>query len=296
MFAMSPFKRMVIQTAAALAQNPFLQNLWQGTIFKGDSKYVCAPGLNCWSCPAAGLSCPIGALQTVATGAKFSISFYVIGFLLIVGVAVGRLVCGFLCLFGFLQDLLFKIPVPKIKIPRNVDRILRKGKYLVLIVLVLLLPAVVTNALGLGEPWFCKFLCPAGTVEAGVPLVATQPTLQAMIGELFTWKMAIAVAILLGAVFISRPFCKYLCPLGAIYGLLNKVSILRLKVDGESCTQCGRCVKKCPMGVDVWRDVERSAECIRCGQCKSACLSSAISWSTGTVSIKTSQNREHLRG
>lgn len=293
---MSPFKRVVIQAAAALAQNPFLQNIWQGAIFKGESKYVCAPGLNCWSCPAAGLSCPIGALQTVASGAKFSVSFYVIGFLLIVGVAVGRLVCGFLCLFGFLQDLLFKIPTPKLRVPKKADRVLRKAKYLVLAFLVLLLPAVVTNAFGLGEPWFCKFLCPAGTVEAGIPLVSTQPTLQAMIGPLFSWKIAVAILILLGAVFISRPFCKYLCPLGAIYGLLNKVSFLRLRVDEESCTQCGRCAKKCPMDLDVWRSVEWSAECIRCGQCKAACPSSAISWSTGTVQLKVPHGPEQLRG
>lgn len=272
-------RRAGIQAAAALAQNPFLLNLWQGIIFKGDSKYVCAPSLNCWSCPAAAGACPIGALQNVAMGAQYSASFYALGFLAIVGVFVGRLVCGFLCLFGFLQDLLYKIPAPKLRVPKRLDRVLRKAKYLVLVFLVLLLPAVATNNFGLGSPWFCEYLCPAGTIEAGIPLIATNPSLQAMLGALFDWKLGVAIAILVLAVFVSRPFCKYLCPLGAIYGLMNRISFVKLAVNDRACIQCGRCAEACPMDVEAPERIPTSAECIRCGVCKSVCPASAIRWS-----------------
>lgn len=272
-------RRAGIQAAAALAQNPFLLNLWQGIIFKGDSKYVCAPSLNCWSCPAAAGACPIGALQNVAMGAQYSVSLYALGFLAIVGVFVGRLVCGFLCLFGFLQDLLYKIPTPKLRVPKRLDHVLRKAKYLVLVFLVLLLPAVVTNNFGLGTPWFCEFLCPAGTIEAGIPLIATNPSLQAMLGLLFDWKLAVAIAILVLAVFVGRPFCKYLCPLGAIYGLMNRVSFVKLTVNNHACIRCGRCAEVCPMDVEAPERISTSAECIRCGVCKNACPGSAIHWS-----------------
>lgn len=272
-------RRAGIQAAAALAQNPFLLNLWQGIIFKGDSKYVCAPSLNCWSCPAAAGACPIGALQNVAMGAQYSVSFYALGFLAIVGVFVGRLVCGFLCLFGFLQDLLYKIPTPNLRVPKRLDRVLRKAKYLVLVFMVLLLPAVVTNSFGLGTPWFCEYLCPAGTIEAGIPLIATNPSLQAMLGALFNWKVGVAVALLVLAVFVSRPFCKYLCPLGAIYGLMNRISSVKLTVNDHVCVHCGKCAAACPMDVEAPERIPTSAECIRCGICKNVCPTSAISWS-----------------
>lgn len=271
-------KRAIIQACASVAQNPFVQNLWIGSIFKGDSKFVCAPGLNCWSCPAAAFACPIGAMQSLAASTHGSLSFYAIGFVVLIGALIGRLVCGFLCLFGFLQDLLHKIPTPKIKVPQRVDRVLRKLKYLVLIFLVLLLPAIVTDNYGMGQTWFCEFLCPAGTIEAGIPLLAANPTLRDMLGALFTWKALIAAVIVLSAIFISRPFCKYLCPLGAIYGLLNRFSILKLSVDDHICIHCGKCSDACTMDINVTKEIETSPECIRCGVCKSVCPTSAISW------------------
>ena len=179
-----------------------------------------------------------------------------------------------------MQDLLYKIPVPKLKVPKRADKLLRYLKYLVLLVLVIALPTFVHNRFGIGEPWFCKWLCPSGTLIGGLPLLAADENLRQAAGALFNWKLWVLIAIVLASMFIYRPFCKYLCPLGAFYGLFNKISFSRMNVDKEKCTDCGICEKKCKMNVDVRRNIN-SAECIRCGDCRRACPVGAISRSAG---------------
>lgn len=102
--------RWKIQLGATLASNPFLMNFLHGRIFRTGLKAVCVPGLNCYSCPAAAASCPIGALQAVIGSSKFQFAWYVVGFLIFAGALLGRGVCGFLCPFGWFQELLHKIP------------------------------------------------------------------------------------------------------------------------------------------------------------------------------------------
>ena len=99
-----------VQAGAALLSNIHLPNFIKGGIHQGGSKAVCVPGLNCYSCPAAAGACPIGAFQAVVGSSKFSFSYYVTGFLILTGVLLGRFVCGFLCPFGWLQELLHQIP------------------------------------------------------------------------------------------------------------------------------------------------------------------------------------------
>ena len=182
--------------------------------------------------------------------------------------------------FGLVQDLLYKIPVPKLKVPKKVDKPLRYLKYAVLLVLVILLPAFLTNEFGIGQPYFCKWLCPAGTLEGGLPLLAANESLRQAAGSLFDWKLAVLIVIVLASMFIYRPFCKYLCPLGAFYGLFNKISFFRMNVDKEKCTLCGACEKGCKMGVEIRKNIN-SAECIRCGECGGHCPQGAISRSIG---------------
>ena len=104
------------QACAALLTNPHLPNLLQGQIYRGKGKTVCVPGLNCYSCPAATGACPIGAVQSVIGSSKFKFSYYVTGTLILLGVLLGRFVCGFLCPFGWFQELIHKIPLPKKKL------------------------------------------------------------------------------------------------------------------------------------------------------------------------------------
>ena len=264
-------RRKLVQLAAFGFTNSHLGNLATGKLYKGPWKNFCAPGLNCYSCPAAGLACPIGALQAVAGSIKYDISFYVVGFLLAVGVLLGRFVCGWLCPFGLFQELLHKIPSPKRKLPKP----LKYAKYAVLAVFVIAMPALVINVMGMGQPAFCQYICPAGTLEGGIPLMLANGEMRALMGPLFRWKSLVAGITVVGCVIVHRFFCKLLCPLGAIYGLLNKLSLYRLRVDGVKCVSCGQCARVCPMDVDPVQTPD-SAECIRCGRCAAQCPARAI--------------------
>ncbi len=267
--------RHVMQAAWALLTNGYLAGFLHGKIYQGPWKKLCVPGLNCYSCPGALGSCPIGALQAVLSSRNFQFAYYVVGFLLLIGALLGRFVCGFLCPFGWIQDLLHKIPFPrKCKTFRG-DKLLRKVKYGILLIFVILLPLFLVDILGQGTPWFCKLICPAGMLEGGIPLVLLNQGLRSAIGWLYAWKGVILGCTVLLSIWIYRPFCKYLCPLGAIYSLFNPISIFRLRVDREKCTQCGACAKACGMHLNPVQ-TPNHPECIRCGACQNTCPSGAI--------------------
>lgn len=258
--------RRLIQLAATILTNPHAANFLSGKLYRGELKNFCAPGLNCWSCPAATVSCPIGALQAVGgSGGKFS--FYAAGFIILIGLLFGRVICGFLCPFGLIQELLNKIPSPKFKLPRRFNRV----KYFLLIIFVLILPV----ATKFGEPTFCEYICPAGTLEAGLPLIATHEEFHDVLGNLFALKISVLVAVLVGCVLVHRFFCRVMCPLGAIYGLLNKYSFSQIKFAQDKCVDCGRCKKVCPLDLDPTKDFN-SAECVRCERCKKICPTKAL--------------------
>ena len=268
-------KKNIIQALATLATNANLKGFFEGKIYTGNTKVACVPGLNCYSCPGAVGSCPIGSLQAVIGSKKFSISYYVFGIMILIGALLGRLVCGLLCPFGFVQDLLYKIPTPKFKIPEKIDRPLRALKYIILLVFVILLPMFLTNQFGLGAPYFCKLICPAGTLGGALPLLATNEGLRATIGFLFFWKLSILIVIVALSIFTYRPFCKYICPLGAFYSFFNKIGFYKMEFVQDKCVNCGLCEKSCKMDINV-RANPNSLECIRCGACTAACRHDAL--------------------
>jgi polyferredoxin len=268
-------RQRVIQLVSAALCNGYAVGFQKGRIFTGGSKAVCVPVLNCYSCPGALGACPIGALQT-ALGTKRHFPFYVLGTLMLFGVLLGRAVCGLLCPFGLVQDLLYKLPVPKLRVPRRLDRPARYFKYVVLAVLVVLLPALAVTEAGIASPYFCQYLCPAGTLGGGIPLLLADPMLRQAAGALFRWKVVILVVILAVSAGICRPFCKYLCPLGAFYSVFNRFSFYQMDLDKRKCVDCKQCEKTCPMNVQVTQDIN-SLECIRCGACKTVCPTGAIS-------------------
>jgi polyferredoxin len=269
-------KRTIFQLAWAALTNGYALGYVNGRIFTGWSKSICVPGLNCYSCPGALGACPIGSLQAVLAGSGSYFSLYVVGFLLMVGSVFGRFICGWACPFGLLQDLLYKIPLPKkwkrINLPGHT--VLVWVKYVVLILFVILGPLVLVNEFGIGSPQFCKWICPAGTVAGGLLLSANE-AIRPLIGARFIWKIALALVILIGAAVYYRPFCKYLCPLGAFYAPFNRVAVMRLTVDENACTHCGACAKVCKMGVTPETN-PNSPECIRCGDCVRVCPARAI--------------------
>lgn len=279
-------KRKAIQIAAFGFSNAHVGNFAGGKLYIGKWKQFCNPGLNCYSCPAATLACPIGALQAVSGSMNYSLSFYVWGFLLAIGVMLGRFICGWICPFGLIQELMNKIPTKKFKLPKPFTYI----KYVVLVLFVMVLPVAVTNYMGVGKPAFCEFICPSGTLLGGIPMMLTHPELRSTVGRLFALKVTILIMIIVGCIFIFRFFCKTICPLGAIYGLLNKISIYHLEVNKDACVNCGKCSRVCKMDVDPVK-CPNSAECIRCGACKAACPKDAISIGFGKK-YKKSRKKE----
>ena len=234
---------------------------------------VCTPGLNCYSCPAAIVSCPVGAMQLFIAGVRHSVSLFVTGFLISVGIVFGRLICGYVCPMGLLQDLLYKIKVPK-RVIRL--RFLRYIKYLVLVVFVVLLPLFLVHELSvLGEPWFCKYICPSGTIFGAIPLLTVNSFLREQAGMLLIINIITAAMILIVALFIYRPFCRVLCPLGAIYALFNKIVFLKLRCDKEKCVSCNKCAEVCHIMLEPAKQ-PNSPECVRCGSCKEVCDSKAL--------------------
>ncbi len=269
-----PTKRRLIQLYAALLFNANLKGFKTGRIYQGPVKNICTPGLNCYSCPGAVGACPMGALQNALSDSGKTAPYYVVGIILLYGLLFGRWICGFLCPFGLIQDLLHKIKTPKLGKSR-VTRVLSYFKYVILVFFAVIFPLVYAGY-EFPLPGFCKYICPAGTLEGAVGLLSNpeNENMLGMLGPLFTWKFLLMVVFLVGCVFIYRFFCRFFCPLGAIYGLFNKISLVGVKLDRDACTDCGLCMGKCKM--DIRRVGDQ--ECIQCGECVSVCPTNAIQW------------------
>ena len=280
--------RWKVQLLATLATNPFLLNFLGGKIYKGKLKAICVPGLNCYSCPAAVGSCPIGALQSVMGSSGYKFSYYIVGTLILFGVMFGRFICGFLCPFGWFQELLHKIPTKKFSTKKL--HYLTYLKYVILVVFVLVLPITIVNEVNMGNPFFCKYICPSGILQGAIPLSLANESIAASLGSLFRWKSAVLLGIVTLSVFFYRPFCKWFCPLGAIYALFNKFSLYSMNIDKEKCNGCGACNRVCKMDVDVMNS-PNSPECIRCGDCVSQCPKNALSKG---FCIKKGENYEKI--
>ncbi len=270
-------KRSLVQGLALVLGNANLPGFVTGQIYQGPLKHLCLPGLNCYSCPGALGACPIGSIQNALADPLWRLPLYVLGFIMLTGSVLGRLVCGWLCPFGWFQDLLYRVPSRKLHPEKNKRRqaLLLKGKHVFLFVFVLAIPLIGRWVAGYGVTAFCSYICPSGTLMAGWPLTLTNPGLRSLVGWLFGWKSTLLVSVLLAAVFIYRPFCRYVCPLGACYGYFNRISLYRVTVDPDKCTRCGICTRQCPMSVPVPYDAN-TAECIRCGECEAVCPFDAI--------------------
>ncbi len=270
-------KRFFVQAISAVLTNGNLPGWLTGKLYRGPLKSGCVPGLNCYSCPGALGACPVGSFQSSMSGALPKIPLYVLGLLLLFALAFGRMICGWLCPFGLVQDLLHRIPVPKLgKKPwmRPLTR-LRWG----MLALAAAGPGLMYLATGTGKPLFCAYICPAGTLEGALPLMALRPELFQAAGWLTAWKAALLAVLLIAMTVIYRPFCRFLCPLGLWYGFWNRMAVLGITVDLEKCVHCGKCASVCPMDAEIAGD----SHCISCGKCVPACPTAAISFRRPTV-------------
>lgn len=254
--------RVLVQWGSLIFSNAYFGFLKTKQIYQGALKGICVPVLNCHSCPSAFFSCPIGTIQHFMTIRKFP--YVLSAYLASIGIMVGSLACGWLCPFGLMQDLFYKIKSVKIRISEKLSSL----RYLVLFFLVILFPLV------LQETWFSK-VCPMGTFQAAIPWVLWNPIIPVYgepavstqtLGWLFIIKILIAGAFLGFFIVAKRPFCRLACPLGAIFGFFNKYSILQLKVDTYSCTDCQKCKTICPVDINI-SDDPGSSTCVRCLQC-----------------------------
>jgi len=238
-----------VQAFSALVMNSyFTQNVTKG---------VPCLGLNCYACPTAAFACPIGALQNMSVRHKFP--FYVLGVLGLAGIVIGRASCGWFCPFGWLQDLLYKIHLPKLRLANRFNW----TRYIILVGLVFIIPFVT------GEPWFSK-LCPQGTLEGAIPVILLSPDLRSLVGWMYWLKISILVTFLGWMTVTKRPFCRWVCPLGALWSPFNPISAFRLEVNTSACIHCNRCQEVCPTDIQIYEN-PNSGACIRCLACVDEC-------------------------
>lgn len=259
-------KRRITQVVSALLYNCNFTGFMNGTLYQGQVKGLCVPGLNCYSCPGAIAACPLGSVQTALVSSPYKAPYYALGLVLLFGALLGRVVCGFLCPFGLFQEFLHKLPTPKLKKSKWTRR-LTWAKYVILIVFVVVIP------IAAAVPGFCKYICPAGTLEGGIPLLIQNEELRSYAGWLFSWKSLVLALCVAGAVFCYRFFCRFLCPLGAFYSLFSRIAVVRPHVNTHTCNGCGACITHCKMDVKCVGD----RECIACMECSQQCPKGAIS-------------------
>ena len=277
-----PSKRKLMQLYFALLLNANVQNFATGSINQDGTKIMCAPGINCYSCPGAIGACPVGSLQASFSSTNHSSIYYVGGILLLYCVLFARMICGWACPFGLIGELLYKIKSPKLK-KSPVTRILSFFKYVVLVFFVLIVP-ILYGIRKVPLPAFCKYICPVGTIEGGLGLLSNQANtwMFGLLGPLFTWKFLLMISIVVGSIFIFRLFCRFICPLGALYGLFNKISVFGVKVNEDKCTHCNLCVATCKCDIHHVGD----QECISCGECIQVCPTQAIYWKGPKIQLK----------
>ncbi len=283
-----PTKRRLIQLYSALLYNANLKGFVNGQIYIGKTKSLCVPGFNCYSCPGAVGACPLGSLQASLAASDKQIGFYIFGIFLLYGLIAGRTICGWACPMGLIQELLHKIPTFKIRKSR-VTRALSYLKYIILVVFAAAIPLWYGLKHSMAVPGFCKYICPAGTLEGAMGLLSNPNNSGyfGMLGIFFTRKFIIMLVIGVLCVFCYRAFCRFICPLGALYGMFNKLALIGVKVDMDRCSGCGLCVSNCKMDVQHVGD----HECIHCGQCIGSCARGAISMKAGKYALDTSTDR-----
>ena len=224
-----------------------------GALWQGSSNGFCVPALNCYACPGSLFACPIGTLQHFVI--IRSIPLYFSGLFITLSMTLGRIACGTLCPFGYIQELLYKFPSLKLRIAAWLTYL----KYAVLAGLVFVIPYVSL------QPWFSK-LCPVGTLIGGLPWVTINTEIRMMAHELFWVKVGILITVVVLSAMAKRPFCRVICPLGAIFSLFNRVSLVRLRWNESACTHCDKCTRICPMDISVYKDANNH-NCIRCLDC-----------------------------
>ena len=196
----------------------------------------------------------------------------------------GRFFCGFICSFGAMQDLLwaFGKHIPKrLTVPEKADRVLKYLKYLVLAFVVICIWTFAWLGDTVWSPWtiFGMYSSPFKGFAPATYLLS--------IGAL------LMLLIIIGSVFVERFFCKYFCPLGALFAIASRFRLFKIKKPSEGCGSCRACTKNCAMSIPLYKhDKVESGECIDCLKCLNACprgnvKADALAAVSGTVAVTT---------
>lgn len=259
------FTRRLLQICSAILYNC---NLISDLPAKYINSDFCVPGLNCRYCPASVAGCPMRFMQRLFADGPIHLSVRVLCWLLLLAVVFGRFICGWLCPFGLVQDLLDKIPAPKIK-KSEWTRRLSYFKYVFFVVFIVAVPLGYHLA-GKRFMAFCHWVCPNLPFSRFLMTLSAGATIHPYM--FLDYNFAILAAVIVLSVFLFRPFCRFICPLGAFYGLFNKIALLSVKMDESKCVHCNACLRTCKMDIRKVGD----CECISCGDCKAACKFGAI--------------------
>lgn len=252
--------RLSVQIAALIALNLQFLHIWFPKLTLTGMQGICAPVFYCHGCPWAVMACPLGVIVTFL---RFGlVPWLAIGILALVGTFGGRFICGWLCPFGWMQDMLYKIRTRKYSIPSQ----LKYVKYAVLALFVVAIPYLLPDK----RASFCD-ICPSGVIEALIPYAIignwdVSSGYFSGFNQLFWIKITITVSVILFAIFVSRGFCRAFCPLGAIFAIFNRVSLFRYSLTFHKCNGCGACAKVCPVEIDPVKEIN-DPECIRCYEC-----------------------------
>lgn len=275
--------RFAIQVASIIFANSYLLRHWKG---------FCYPVLNCWACPGASFACPIGVLQNASSNASYTLAetgirglwvalpLYTIGTLLLFSALFGRMMCGWLCPFGWFQEMVGRLRRKKSLVPAPLTYL----RFAVLAGLVFVIPYYTH------QPWFSK-LCPMGALEGGLLQPLFNPELRSMMQEWWWFKQILLVGTIATMLFWKRPFCAVICPLGAIFSLFQRVSAWEIRFAEERCVNCLWCVRHCPQGIDPRTDVNgrRCIGCLECQKCPFGAITSVPRWAPKSCSA-CSQN------
>lgn len=179
-------------------------------------------------------------------------------------VLVGRFFCGFFCSFGAVQDLLWlgshrlRALFPGKRNLKKADRIFRFAKYAVLFYFIIFIWSGVT-AVKTAGPW---------QVFGQYVSFGHWPGLKLLLSV----GGVLLLLIFIGSLFVQRFFCRYFCPMGAIYSLISQTSFLKIDKPRKECGKCHLCTSKCTMGMDLTKkDRISGGECISCQKCVSWC-------------------------
>lgn len=187
-------------------------------------------------------------------------NFVVLIAVLPVTIFLGRFFCGWICAFGALNDFVYAISQKvfkiKFKVNPKLDSILKYTKYIILVFIIVVLWTLGNTSFDNLSPWS----------SFGSITDFPDSIIDNVVGFI------VLVGVVIGAFFIERFFCRYLCPLGAVLSLLSRFRLFNISKPSAKCGKCRICTNNCAMGIELYKtDKVTSGECINCFKCVDVC-------------------------